>query len=336
MVKMSTKIISDVVVGSILAEPVTINKVLLVKAGTPVSEQLKEVLPKFGVVQVSVESIFNDEIDKNALDFTKLNNVTYLAMKRLDVANVIMCAKNLVSNSLENENGALLNVLLDYDEDTFQHSVNVATFAVTVGIHIGLTIEELHTLAIGALLHDIGKIEIPIDIINKPAKLTEEEFDIVKRHPKVGYLLSLESDEVNSSIRQIIYQHHENYDGTGYPRNLYGKNSFRLARLIHICDVYEALCARRPYKEQLPRRVARDIMLKGSGTQFDPILLKQFFEAMPLYIVGETVESDGRVGIVCDIADGNNPLIYCNGEIYRLEDFEHLGTYSNDLVTEVS
>lgn len=333
---MSTKFINDVVTGSILAEPVTIGQVMLVRAGVPISEQLKQALPKFGVTEVTIESVFTDEIDKSALNFTKLTNVTYLAMKRLDIANVIMCAKNLVSNSLQNDDCALLGILFDYDEGTYWHSINVATFAVTVGINIGLTIDELHTLAIGALLHDIGKAEIPREIINKPEKLTDEEFEVVKEHPHIGYLMSKDSDSLNSSIRQIIYQHHENYDGTGYPRKLYGKNSFKLARLIHICDVYEALCAKRPYKEQLPRRVVREIMLDGSGTQFDPALLKRFFDTIPLYLVGETVESDGRVGIVCDIADGNHPLVYCDGVVSRLEDFEKLGTYSNMLVSEVS
>lgn len=333
---MSTKFIDDVVTGSVLSEPVMVGQVMLVKAGVPMSDQLKRVLPKFGVTEVTVESLFTDEIDRSALNFTKLTNVTYLAMKRLDIANIIMCAKNLVSNSLQNENNTLLGILFDYDEGTYWHSVNVAEFAVTVGIGIGLTIDELHTLAIGALLHDIGKAEIPVEIINKPAKLTDEEFEVIKKHPFIGYLMSEELESLSSSVRQIIYQHHENYDGTGYPRKLYGKDSFRLARLIHICDVYEALCAKRPYKQQLPRRAVRDIMLAGSGTQFDPALLRKFFDTIPLYLVGETVESDGRVGIVCDIADGNHPLIYCDGDVYRLEDFERLGTYDNELVSDVS
>lgn len=333
---MTTKSINDVVIGSILEEPVKINGVLLVKEGTPISEQLKEVLPKFGVTEVTVKSIFNDKIDQSALDFSKLSKVTYIAMKRLDIGELIMCAKNLVQNSLMSENKGLLNVLLEYDEDTYRHSVNVANFAVTVGIYIGLTIEELHNVAIGALLHDIGKSELPTDIIQKNGKLTDTEYRLVKQHPRIGYLLANISGVNNSSVKQIIYQHHENYDGTGYPRNLYGKNSFRLARLIHICDVYEALCAKRSYKEALPRRAVKQIMEKGAGTQFDPKLLKQFFECIPLYLIGETVESDGRIGIICDMSDGINPMVYCNGDIYKLEDFEKLGSYSEDVVNAVT
>lgn len=333
---MATKLLKDVVVGSKLSEPIKIHGVLLCKEGTPMSEQLKETLPKFGVNEVSVESVFNEKIDKNALDFSTLNQMSYMAMRRLDISEVIICAKNLVQNSLTSEDNSLLNVLFEYDEDTHRHSVNVAELAVTVGIRIGLNTDELHNIAIGALLHDIGKSEIPIEILKKPGKLTDGEFNMVKKHPLMGYKLAMYGGELNSSIKQIIYQHHENYDGTGYPRNLYGINSFRLARLVHICDVYEALCSKRSYKKAIPRRTVRKMMEEGSGTQFDPKLLRQFMECIPLYIIGETVESDGRLGIVCDTNNILNPSIYCDGQIYELEEFENLVPYEYNLIGMVT
>lgn len=333
---MMEKTIEQVTVGSILAKPVEQNGVLICKAGIPVSEQLKEALPKFGIRTVFIESVFCDEIDKSALDFKKLKNITYIAMKHLSLQQMMQCAKMLVQNAVEDEQSGLLHVLMDYDKDTYQHCVNVANFAVVVGLRMGLTVADLQNLAIGALLHDIGKSEIPKTILNKSGKLTDSEMAIMQNHAVYGYAMTKEMPELNTCIQQIIYQHHENYDGTGYPRNLYGKGSYRLARLVHICDVYEALCVKRPYKEPIPRRIVRDMMVEKRGTYFDPRILDIFLNSIPMYILGETIVSDGRVGIVCEANDIEHILVYCHGAVFELEDFEHLDKYDYGIIDMVS
>lgn len=333
---MTERCIDRVVVGSILAQPVEKDGVLICRSGIPITEQLKEALPKFGIDTVTIESVFSDEIDREALDFKKLKNLTYIAMKRLDLQKLMHCATMLVENVIEDDDCGLMHVLLEYDKDTYQHSVNVANFAVVVGLRMGLTVNDLQNLAIGALLHDVGKSEIPKSILHKAGKLSEAEMAEMKNHTVYGYAMVEGLPELNSSIKQIVYQHHENYDGTGYPRNLFGKGSYRLARLVHICDVYEALCAKRPYKDPIPRRVVRDMMKEKKGTFFDPAILDTFLNCIPMYIVGETILSDGRIGIVCEINDVKHINVYCNGVIYSLEEFEHLEDYDYEIIDKIS
>ena len=323
--------INDMVVGSVLAEPVYINGVLLIKEGTPVSATLREAFKKFGLTEIPIESVFTENIDKSALSFSKLSNMTYLAVKRLDIDQIITCAKTLTQDLVSNDKCPCLDILYEYDLGTYQHSLNVAELAVTCGINMGLSISDLNHLAMGALLHDIGKYEIPLDILNKPEKLNEYEYDIIKKHPQAGYDILKNYESIATPVKQIVWQHHENYDGTGYPRGLFGINSYRLARIIHICDVYEALCAKRSYKERLPRRVVREIMQKNSGTMFDPILLREFLSSIPLYFIGEEITVDNRVGIVSDNTDKDNPIIYCDGSKYWLSDFENI---SNEIDME--
>lgn len=333
---MTEKQVDKVTVGSILAKPVERNGVLICKRGIPISEQLKEALPKFGVETVFIESVFCDEIDRDALDFKKLKNLTYIAMKHLSIQQMMQCAKVLVQNAVDDEQSGLLHVIMEYDKDTYQHCINVANFAIVVGLRMGLTVSDLQNLAIGALLHDVGKTEIPKTILNKAGRLTDSEMSVMRNHTVYGYAMTREVPELNNCIQQIIYQHHENYDGTGYPRNLFGKNSYRLARLVHICDVYEALCVKRPYKDPIPRRVVRDMMCEKRGTFFDPKILDIFLNSIPMYILGETITSNGRVGIVCEASDINNIMVYCHDSILRLEDFEHLDEYDYGIMDVVS
>lgn len=315
---MAVKKLEDVEIGQRLRVPITANGVLLLREGTQVSLQLKEVLPRFGVTEIDVNVTPNIE----EVDFTNLTKYTYAAMKDFNFAKIVACAKSLVHSALQEENCSLLNVLLDYDDCTYRHSVNVANYAIAVGIKLNFSISELHNLATGALLHDIGKTVVPIEILNKPGRLTDQEFGVVKKHPEDGYRIVSDAGILSSSIKEIIYQHHENYDGSGYPRHLTGKHSYRMARLIHICDVYEALCAKRPYKDPMPRDEVRKILFDGRGSQFDPDLLDAFLRIIPVYLVGETVYCNGRVGIVTEVRDDGLVKVYSDGGLLTLAEFK--------------
>lgn len=329
---MKTVNIDDVAIGSVLAEPIVIGDVLLCKEGIPMSLSLKKSLKKFGVELVTIETIFTDRIDTNRINFSNLNNCVYLAIKQLDIDNIILCAKSLVASALEGEYQTMLNVCFEEDTVTYKHSLNVANLAVTVGMRLGLSISQLKTLAVGSLLHDIGKSCIPMEIINKPGKLTKEEFELMKQHPIIGYNIVQSNYKLAAPEKQIILQHHENWDGTGYPNNLYGTNSYKLARIVHIIDAYEAMCARRPYKEPMPRRIVREALLQKSGSMFDPRLLKQVLSILPMYTVGEEITFEGRYGIVCDNTGYNEPLIFSDGAVYKLSDFEDIKNTREELL----
>ena len=315
--------IEDVQIGAILMEPVYIGDTLLCKQGTPMSAHLKEFLEKFGIKEVLVEAVFNENID-TMLQFDCLNQLTYIAVKRLDLNKVMLCAREMVNSLTSGKYNSILSILYEYDNDTYQHSLNVANLALTVGIQMGLSIQDLRNLAAGAILHDIGKTAIPLTILNKPGKLTDEEYEIMQKHTTIGYELIKDSDIVNEPIKQIVLQHHENYDGSGYPRNLVERGSYRLARLVHICDVYEALSAKRPYKEPIPRLTVRKIMEDSSGKMFDPTLLKAFMKCVPIYMIGEEIIFMGKVGVICDSSDLFNPMVYYNNKSVPLSEFEKI------------
>jgi len=312
--------VADVVIGSKILEPVRVNNTLLCKPGTTVSEQLKRTLPKFGITEVTISP---NGLPREDLTLSKLSDSVYDMIKHLNLNDLILCAKKLV-DSAATEDTNLLHALLEYDKSTYQHCMNVAVFSLMVGVHINLPLEDLTNLSLGALLHDVGKLSIPLDILNKPGKLDDDEYSLIKQHPFEGYRILSDAPEINAAIRQIVWQHHENWDGSGYPRHLKGRNSYRLARIVHACDVYEALCVKRSYKQPFSRTVVRQTLEQNSGTMFDPGILSAFLECMPMYLLGETVTQGHRTGVIIDVTDRMNPLVSCHDTVYTLRQFEQL------------
>ena len=151
-------------------------------------------------------------------------------------------------------------------------------FKAKSGIELGLSEKQLENLAEGALLHDLGKSAISNDIIHKPDLLTDEEYEEVKKHTVIGYNMLKDNYDVPSPVKSIIYQHHENEDGTGYPMGVKRDKIYKLAKIVHIADVYDALISKRPYKEAFPKEKAISIMKEGIGTQFDPELAPIFID----------------------------------------------------------
>lgn len=316
--------ITDVAIGSTIAAPVYgANGTLLVKEGASVSAQLLKILPKFGVKTIKVSEVFKESIDLKILN-GRLNNLTYLAIKNLNINDIMRCANALVSNVLKDEKYPILTLLYDEDESTAKHSFNVACLALNTAIQLGWSLDEVNHIAVAALMHDVGKLDIPHSILHKPGKLTEDEYNLVKQHVDYGCKAISAYDNIPTVVREVILQHHENHDGTGYPRQLKDYNICKQARLVHIADVYEALCAKRSYKPAIPRTIVRKIMLDNSGAMFDPILLNKFLNATPLCLLGEELEINGRIGIVINVENKDNPLISTEHGTMTLENFENL------------
>jgi len=212
-----------------------------------------------------------------------------------------------------------LTTIKDYDDYLYTHSVNVALLAMCLGRHIALSDISLEYLAICGLFHDMGKVDVPKEILLKHAALTEEEWDLLKAHPVMGVrkILMLNA---NPSLRSRIilgpFEHHLNMDMTGYPRTLFMGHLSLIGKIIHIADVYEALTADTVYR---PKSFTPDEALKkmwmDAGIIFDKILLKRFIHMMGIYPVGSVVElSDGNIGLVMDYPDETErslPLVLC-------------------------
>ena len=163
--------------------------------------------------------------------------------------------------------------------ETFQHSKRVAAYSRLFGGHCGLTDLELGHLELGALLHDIGKIGIPRNVLLKPESLTEEEWRVMKAHPQIGYRLLSEFPAFQEEA-SIVLSHHERFDGKGYPRGKSGKGIPVGARIFSIVDTLDAITSDRPYRAAQPFSIAQQEIGKMSGSQFDPLLV-DVFERIP-------------------------------------------------------
>ncbi len=199
-----------------------------------------------------------------------------------------------------------------HDTYTFSHSVNVSILATMLGILCNYPQEKLITLTLSALLHDIGKVVIPSKILNKPSALTDEEFDIMRRHPEAG---RKKLRELNSSIASILAlvagQHHEHMDGGGYPDHLLAKGIHPFSRIVAIADVYDALSSNRPYKKAYKPNVVYKIMSTYSSGQFDLKLLQLFFDNIAIYPVGTVMKTELGYAIVKKVIFGQTrtPII---------------------------
>jgi HD-GYP domain-containing protein (c-di-GMP phosphodiesterase class II) len=162
------------------------------------------------------------------------------------------------------------------DTETEEHSTRVTHYAMTIGRVMNLSVEELAALELGALLHDVGKIGIPDAILRKPGPLSEEEWVIMRRHPKLGHEILFGLDFFAASLPVVLY-HHERWDGNGYPSGLAGEAIPLAARIFSIADAFDAITTSRPYKSAQPVSVALDRIQAGSGSHFDPRVVEAFY-----------------------------------------------------------
>ncbi len=173
----------------------------------------------------------------------------------------------------------ILRALDAKDHYTYGHSMRVTYFSMVMGKQLGLTDAEMYDLELSALFHDIGKIGTPDAVLNKPSRLTDEEFDIMKEHPSRSYEI-LKDFDVFEKVARNAKHHHERYDGRGYPDQLKGEEIPIYARIILIADTFDAMTSTRVYRKGLPYEVAFNELIEFSGSQFDPGLVKHFIRGM--------------------------------------------------------
>ncbi len=218
-------------------------------------------------------------------------------------------SKKLV-NSLKNNAEVKISIanLKLYDDYTYNHSLGVSILSIAIGIELGLCTQDLYDLGFCALLHDIGKMSVPIQIIAKPAKLTAEEFTIVKQHPTKGAEFFVKHNLANSRICEGVLTHHEKYDGTGYPGGLSGEDIPLFGRIISVADVYDALTSMRPYRKPSTPSEAIEYIMGSSGTAFDITIVKAFLNKVSPYPIGSCVKlNNGEIAIIVK-QNENNPL----------------------------
>lgn len=169
--------------------------------------------------------------------------------------------------------------MLEKSHGTEEHAERLATLTRETAKSLGLTQSEMDHLELLALLHDIGKVGIPDQILNKPGPLTPDEWDVMKKHPEIGYRIATASPEL-VPIADSILSHHERWDGNGYPQQLSGESIPRLSRILAVIDSYDAMTADRPYRKAMTHAQAVEELRRNAGTQYDPEMVRVFLEVM--------------------------------------------------------
>lgn len=167
-----------------------------------------------------------------------------------------------------------LEQLRDKDGDTYEHSLRVAAFADRTATRLNFDERQRYQLVNGCLLHDIGKLYVPNEILHKPAALTASEWDIMKRHTEMGALIMRDYARTDKEIIEMIEFHHERWDGQGYPNRLAAEDIPPFARICAVLDAYDCMVSNRPYRNGLPPHEASRQLLIHAGTQFDPLYVR--------------------------------------------------------------
>lgn len=222
--------------------------------------------------------------------------------KAVEMDKVSPVVESITASILRNASALLgLSYIKNKDDYTFLHSVSVCTLLVAFCRSRKMDDETIYQAGIGGLLHDTGKALVPDHILNKPGRLTDEEFEVVRRHPRDGYELLRRSPEIGAIPLDITLHHHERRDGTGYPDRQGAEQISELAQMAAIVDVYDAITADRCYHKGMPAAEALRKMYEWSKFHFNPTLTQEFMRCVGIYPVGTLVLLEsGRLGVVVE------------------------------------
>lgn len=207
-----------------------------------------------------------------------------------------------VTSSLARNPSAFVSLarLKTKDDYTFMHSVAVCGLMVALARQMGLPDDQVREAGLAGLLHDVGKMQMPLEVLNKPGALTDAEFGVMRSHPVRGWELLKDGAKVPASTLDVCLHHHEKIDGTGYPHKLAGEQISTFARMGAVCDVYDAITSTRPYKAAWDPAGSLQRMAQWKG-QFDPVIFQAFVKSVGIYPTGTLVRlQSGRLAVVVD------------------------------------
>lgn len=222
--------------------------------------------------------------------------------KAVDTAGAVQLVEE-ISNSVARNPGALISLarLKTADDYTYMHSVAVCALMIALSKQLKLDETQTRSAGIAGLLHDLGKAVMPMDVLNKPGKLTDDEYAIIKRHPEEGYKMLLAGKGADDVALDVVLHHHEKTDGSGYPKRLKDKEISLYAKMGAVCDVYDAITSNRPYKAGWDPAESLRKMAEWANGHFDPVVFQAFVKSLGIYPIGSLVSlNSGRLGIVVE------------------------------------
>lgn len=269
---------------SALAEPPAAPAVVL--QTTSMSQELKRATVLVAKSKRAVMALFNDARLGNAID----------AERCLPLVDEI-------AGSVSRNPGAMISLarLKTHDDYSYMHSVAVCALMVSLARQLGMNDAATREAGLAGLLHDMGKAVMPVEVLNKPGKLTDAEFKIMKAHPVRGYEMLREGGTATEGALDVCLHHHEKIDGSGYPHGLRGDQISLLAKMGAVCDVYDAITSNRPYKNAWDPAEAIRKMAEWRSGHFDDAVFQAFVKSLGIYPIGSLVRmQSGRLAVVCE------------------------------------
>ncbi|WP_270474883.1 HD-GYP domain-containing protein [Clostridium cochlearium] len=283
---------------------------MLLKTGVRLTSNYLSKLKEMGVLYIYIKDDRLEDINVEDEEFIQLKQRTIKSVSDISknihgytgkkFKEVISSIENLVNYIIDigDVNKSLYDIKT-YDNYTYLHSLDTCVMTSFLGIALGFKDEELKDLGIGASLHDIGKTEVPLKILNKKGKLNDEEFEEIKKHTLYGAKLLSGNKKLSKNIIDIVEQHHERIDGKGYPYKLCGCEISKYAKVVSLCDVYDAVSSDRCYRRKFSPNDAYELILGNSETMFDIDVVEKFKEIFSIYPLGACVKlSNGVEGYV--------------------------------------
>ncbi|WP_042222671.1 HD-GYP domain-containing protein [Oceanobacillus manasiensis] len=305
--------------GTILAQTIyNENGAVLIKKGMKLTEKLLRRLLNNGITYIYIEDGTTSDIkvdqtipDKLRIEATNMIKDTFTELQEVGLSKRSYIIeerstglKNVVEKILGEiqQNEKSLSLLADIfvsDNYVFQHSLNVTIYSLAIGVELNFSKKQLAEIGVGAMLHDIGKMFIDPNILQKPDKLTDEEFEIIKGHTQVGFDYLRKHPYIPTVISHCAFQHHERLDGSGYPRGIQESEIHPYAKVIGIADVFDAVTSSRVYRDAMLPHEGLEILYAGAVNLFDKEMIEAFKRSVVAYPNGLTIElSDGRIGVV--------------------------------------
>lgn len=273
--------------------------------------------------------IYDDSFSAKYIDFL-VKNFNLLFSSVFDTSEEFEKLSNYIYLELTKSRDVLYSLikLRQNHNYTYSHSTNVALLALEIGCSIRLSDSELHNLVLGALLHDLGKLSIDNKILDKPGKLTNEEFEIIKSHPISGCRIAINSNNLNPAVVRGIKEHHEKLNGTGYPDKLASNQIHDLSKIITVCDIFDAITSRRSYHSaDSYENCARILCNEVREGSLDSYIVQTLLSKTIIYPIDTYIKlSNGLSGFVVVESAENKPIIYdfTNMKFYDLKTMKNV------------